>query len=177
MSANISVLKSSMKGSSKDKGSGATTSQHALTFSKGAPGQGPGSGAQGGFGPGYGKGSGKGSVSGSGAGAGIGAGAGVGLSGLASDGQGLEDHWLVVDTPCQRCVGVTPVVWSGSLGKDKDKRKGAPKGTSSSSSALSFSSGLHYQVHIRVSGKVFELGVFQSEEEVRISIKHLPPNY
>ena len=137
-----------MKGT-KDKGSGAG----AHTLNKGGPGSGTGLGP----GQGPGQGFGKGPAPGFGLASGLG-------SGLAS-GQGLEDQWLPVDVPCHRGVGVTPVVWSG-----KDKSKGAPKGTFTSSSSSSFastpySSGLHYQVHIRVSGKVFELGVFRSEEE------------
>ena len=140
----------------KDKGSGA----HAQN--KGGPGSGAGSGP--GYGSGLGQGQGQGFGKGPAPGFGPGSGSGSG-SGLAA-GQGLEDQWLPVDVPCHRGVGVTPVVWSG-----KDKSKGAPKGTFTSSSSSSsfastpYSSGLHYQVHIRVSGKVFELGVFRSEEE------------
>ena len=100
---------------------------------------------------------------------------GIGLA--SAPGQALGDHWLVVNVPCRRCVGVVPVVWSGI-----DKRKGPPKGSISATSASAFASslssssssssssahcstGVHYQVHIRVAGKVFELGIFTSEED------------
>ena len=54
---------------------------------------------------------------------------------------------------------------SSSTTSSSSSSSSTSSSSSSSASSSSCSSGLFYQVHIRVSGKVFELGVFAHEDD------------